>query len=316
MLHNQILPNKKTKKKLPWILISFGLFALFCIVSVFAYYEYIFFDFKIDSNVEHFGQFGDFIGGTLNPILAFLSFMALLYTIKIQMDELKLSREELEATRKELEGSRIAQQEQSESLKLQNQATKLQMFENTFFQLIDLFNKEKEKLFKNSMQISTFASHIKINMNFNEVNIPRTIFPNRENLQTIRATTAYLYILKAYNGNYNNFNMKYESETASYFGQLYQILKFIDKSNIENKQRYVNIFRAQFTKDELEFLFYHCLGNIGKRRFKKLVEDYEFFEHIILNEDIEKQLLDYDKNSFGKNEKILEKYNELKESKQ
>ena len=101
MLHNQILSNKKTKKKLHWILISFGLFALFCIVSVFVYYKYIFFDFKIDSNVEHFGQFGDFIGGTLNPILAFLSFMALLYTIKIQMDELKLSREELEATREE-----------------------------------------------------------------------------------------------------------------------------------------------------------------------------------------------------------------------
>ena len=113
MLHNQILSNKKTKKKLPWILISFGLFALFCIVSVFVYYKYIFFDFKIDSNVEHFGQFGDFIGATLNPILAFLSFMALLYTIKIQMDELKLSREELEATREELKGSRIAQQEQS-----------------------------------------------------------------------------------------------------------------------------------------------------------------------------------------------------------
>ena len=140
MLHNQILPNKKTKKKLPWILISFGLFALFFIVSVFVYYKYIFFDFKIDSNVEHFGQFGDFIGGTLNPILAFLSFMALLYTIKIQMDELKLSREELEATREELKESRIAQQEQSESLKLQNEATKLQIFESTFFSLLSETN--------------------------------------------------------------------------------------------------------------------------------------------------------------------------------
>lgn len=63
-------------------------------------------------------------------------------------------------------------------------------------------------------------------------------------------------------------------------------------------------------------MFYHCLGSIGKTRFKKLVEDYEFFEHIILNEDIEKQLLEYDKKTFGKNEKILDKYNELKESKQ
>ncbi|MDN5102774.1 hypothetical protein O8C99_06215 [Aliarcobacter butzleri] len=290
MLHNQILPNKKTKKKLPWILISFGLFALFFIVSVFVYYKYIFFDFKIDSNVEHFGQFGDFIGGTLNPILAFLSFMALLYTIKIQMDELKLSREELEATREELKGSRIAQQEQSESLKLQNEATKLQIFENTFFKLTELFLGTKNSL----------------------------SFYNEDEGKNISGYPAFNKIFKALKGspNYDDFNENFEFITGIYFGQIYQILKFINESDIQNKQRYVNIFRAQFTKNELEFLFYHCLGSIGKRRFKKLVEDYEFFEHIVLNEDIEKRLLEYHKNAFGKNEKILEKYNELKESKQ
>lgn len=118
MFQNQILLNKKNKKKLPWILISFGLFAFFCIVSVFGVYGISFRDFSFIADTEKFGQFGDFVGGTLNPILAFLSFMALLYTIKIQTDELKLSREELEATREELKGLRIAQQEQSESLKL------------------------------------------------------------------------------------------------------------------------------------------------------------------------------------------------------
>ncbi|BAK71957.1 putative phage abortive infection protein [Arcobacter sp. L] len=128
------------------------------------------------------------------------------------------------------------------------------------------------------------------------------------------AFTKLFKVLKRY-PNYDDFNKNYEFITGVYFGQIYQILKFIDKSNLQNKQRYINIFRAQFTKDELEFLFYHCLGNIGKRRFKKLVEYYEFFEHIILNEYIEKQLLEYDKKAFGKNEKILKRYEELKETK-
>lgn len=304
--------NNSSKLNFLNVILGLAIFLFFGLLLI-----YYFNIFPLDETKKgEWGTFGDFIGGTLNPLFALFSLFAIIYTIKIQTEELELSRKELEETKEELKESRIAQQEQSESLKLQNQATKLQIFENTFFQLIDLFNKEKEKLFKNSIKIDSFASHIRINMNFNEVNIPKAIFPNRENLQTIRATTAYLYILKSYNGNYNNFNIKYESETASYFGQLYQILKFIDESNIKNKQRYINIFRAQFTKDELEFLFYHCLGSIGRRRFKKLVEDYEFFEHIILNEDIEKQLLEYDKKAFGKNEKILEKYNELKESKE
>lgn len=302
MLHNQILSNKEIKKKLPWILISFGLFAFFCIVSVFGVYSISFKDFSFIADTEKFGQFGDFIGGTLNPILAFLSFMALLYTIKIQMDELKLSREELEATRKELEGSRIAQQEQSESLKLQNEATKLQMFENTFFQLISVFIELKRNI------TSTKKERVNglIGKDFKSDSVIIT-------LNSIETITLFINeINNKYSGNYNNFNKDYEATTGSYFGQIYQIIKFIETSNINNKKKYSDIFRAQLTKNELEFLFYHCLGTIGKRRFKKLVEDYEFFEHIILNQDIEKQLLEYDKNAFGKNEKILEKYEELK----
>lgn len=38
-----------------------------------------------------YGQMGDFFGGLLNPVLAFASFMALLYTIRIQSEELKRS---------------------------------------------------------------------------------------------------------------------------------------------------------------------------------------------------------------------------------
>lgn len=230
-----------------------------------------------DTKKGEWGTFGDFIGGTLNPLFALFSLFAIIYTIKIQTEELELSRKELEETKEELKESRIAQQEQSESLKLQNQATKLQMFENTFFKLVELFIKTKESLsFGNS---SSYAA-------FNKL----------------------FDALKRYS-NYDDFNYGFGFITGVYFGQMFQILKFIDDSNIENKQRYVNIFRAQFTKNELEFLFYHCLGTIGKKRFKKLVEDYEFFEHIILNEDIEKQLLEYDKKAFGKNEDILKRYN-------
>lgn len=261
-------------------LILFAVSSFIILLFVFGLYFYKFALLGLSNNQELWGQFGDFIGGTLNPILAFLSFMALLYTIKIQTEELGLSRKELKETKEELKESRIAQQEQSESLKLQNQATKLQMFENTFFKLVELFIKTKESLsFENS---SSYAA-------FNKLFDALKRYPN-----------------------YDDFNYGFGFITGVYFGQMFQILKFIDDSNIENKQRYVNIFRAQFTKNELEFLFYHCLGTIGKKRFKKLVEDYEFFEHIILNDDIEKQLLEYDKKAFGKNEKILEVYNKLK----
>ncbi len=269
--------NSSKLKFLNWILVVAIL--LFIGLLVIYYFNI----FPLDATEKgKWGTFGDFIGGTLNPLFALFSLFAIIYTIKIQTKELELSREELEATRKELEGSRIAQQEQSESLILQNQATKLQIFENTFFQLNNIF------------------SNARLNLNYE---LRR---PFKESIVFSSAGTISFFLeqLKKHNS-YDIFNNKYEKYSGIYTGQIYQILKFVNDSNIGNKQRYVNIFRAQFTKDELEFLFYHCLGAIGKRKFKKLVEDYEFFEHIILNDNIKKQLLEYDKKAFGKNEKIL-----------
>ncbi|WP_323587577.1 putative phage abortive infection protein [Aliarcobacter butzleri] len=304
MLHNQILPNKKTKKKLPWILISFGLFALFCIVSVFVYYKYIFFDFKIDSNVEHFGQFGDFIGGTLNPILAFLSFMALLYTIKIQTDELKLSREELEATREELKGSRIAQQEQSDSLKLQNEATKLQIFENTFFKLFEQHNEMLDNCYNSHGIISILNYQSTRQDDFGQVLEDAN---KKELIDNFRYTNQHTNAVK------------------NYFMVLYQLLKFIDiqctKNNFDAKF-FTNMVRAILDNEILKALAVNIVAYKDFTQYKKYVEKYELLEHLYIDdEDVKSNLLfdvliEYDKKAFGKNEKILEKYNELKESKQ
>lgn len=60
----------------------------------------------------NWGTFGDYFGGTLNPILSFLSLMALFLTIILQ-------NRELEATRKEIEQSRIAQEQQAKNLEKQ-----------------------------------------------------------------------------------------------------------------------------------------------------------------------------------------------------
>jgi len=44
-------------------------------------------------NREWWGQFGDFLGGTTNPILAFLTFIGVLWTIGLNNEELKRSSE-------------------------------------------------------------------------------------------------------------------------------------------------------------------------------------------------------------------------------
>lgn len=94
-----------------------------------------------------YGQMGDFFGGLLNPVLAFASFMALLYTIKIQTDELQLTRAELEraanAAQKsaELEGDNLQLK-----LKLEDRREDFYSYKQDRERLIYLLTEIEEKL--------------------------------------------------------------------------------------------------------------------------------------------------------------------------
>src|SRR5690554_5889349 len=115
---NNQLPEFK-KKHFWWFVSIAGIIIVFVFVFYFTNFPN-----GISSEQNTWGIFGDFIGGTLNPLLAFMGLIALLYTIIIQSSELKETRNELIKSSKALD-------EQSTSLKLQN-------FENTFFNLLNI----------------------------------------------------------------------------------------------------------------------------------------------------------------------------------
>lgn len=80
-------------------------------------------------NVELYkslGSFGDFFGGTLNPILTFLAFIGVLITIILQKIELGLTRKEMIRSAGALEN--------------QNKAITKQNFEAAFFRMLTLHN--------------------------------------------------------------------------------------------------------------------------------------------------------------------------------
>lgn len=94
---------------------------------------------------KSYNNFGDYFGGVLNPILAFISFIAILRTVALQRDsidlqsrELKLTREELKETREELKRSRDAQEQHTKLFKQQQ-------FESTFFNTLKLLCNYSER---------------------------------------------------------------------------------------------------------------------------------------------------------------------------
>lgn len=73
----------------------------------------------------HWGQFGDFVGGTLNSLMGLLTVLALVFTVVLQTRQLELSRDELRATRAELARSTAAQRDAATAMNGQLEQARL-----------------------------------------------------------------------------------------------------------------------------------------------------------------------------------------------
>jgi len=110
-------------------------------IAVIAVVSYIvWFGFLIGLPASHapstWGEFGDFVGGVMNPIVAACALYWLTMSVRLQKLELKAARDELALTRNELATSSVAQQEQARlallgtqinSLTIQINATSLEL---------------------------------------------------------------------------------------------------------------------------------------------------------------------------------------------
>jgi uncharacterized membrane protein len=81
-----------------------------------------------------YGQFGDFFGGTLNPVLAFMSFIAILFTISFQMSALQETREEIQQSRSLAEEQKSHFESEAKKTEIMQA---LRQFENEYKEIID-----------------------------------------------------------------------------------------------------------------------------------------------------------------------------------
>jgi hypothetical protein len=97
---------------------------IFIVVVCFLYFDN--FSGEFSKEQSDWGDFGSYIGGTIGALFASCSFIALLYTVFLQ-------RQELVTAINALEDGAASQRKQVESYKAQK-------FETTFYSLLDLHN--------------------------------------------------------------------------------------------------------------------------------------------------------------------------------
>lgn len=241
--------------KTRWVVLVAVIVIAFCVCNWY---------FLKDIGITERGTFGDMFGG-VNALFSGLAFAVLIFTLIQQRAELALQRRELQLTRNEM----VSQKEQ---LVNQNNTLLLQRFENTFFQLLRLHNEIVQAIDLDRTEATTrlrrdcfvsFSSKLEYELRaVKRIDSPLSI----EQIETA----------------YEHFYKRHESNTAHYFRSLYNLLKFVDRSELAHKQKkfYTNLVRSQLSLQELFVLFFNGLSRYGREKMKPLTERYVVLKHL------------------------------------
>jgi len=224
---------------------------------------------------EHFGTFGDFFGGVLNPLLTFGTLIALAVTILMQRIQLAEAR-----------GQSIKTGESTQSL----------AFETTFFNMLSLHADNVKNLTFNPRIIESSAPQslcLLQRIVYLGIGIPkvgeiahgRAVFA-----EVLRSTQRGATNVRPQKQMYEFLQTEHNDVLGHYFRHLYQILDHIDRFKIgkeiapyDERKRYANILRAQLSSNELSVLILNCLeGMVDEREFQSKLIRYEFLEHASL----------------------------------
>ena len=255
--------SAKLHGKLIWIFVS--------AVSAFAIVLSLYFsNFHNGFSNEHdvWGTFGDFVGGTLNPIFSFLALIALMLTIYIQVKE-------LEATHKALNRSASAHEDTEKILRSQSKMMEKQQFEQTFFALL-----------------------VQHNNALNEITMQKRDAANKSLIESVRDIVLFSTSLQEAKKNIEDLNQY----CGHYYRVLYQLLKFVctnvpdsevgsefssdgimNTPFADNEKMYTNMVRAYLNYDVVQVLAINCYSETDADpywKYRLLIERYSFLEHM------------------------------------
>lgn len=285
--------------------------AFLIILLVMAIYLFLwYYDTALPTVSQSWGTFGDFIGGILNPIFALFAFYWLTSSVRLQVKELQETKKELKKTAKaqaksakhqksiaKLEKTNVDTQKdilelQKQSLQsqidanaAQQQQIVIQNFESLFFELLKA---------KTDVTDNIVYHHEDLSGNVH-ANPPYPIIKTFTGKKAIeQCIFDFKNTVEEDWGNHYTDNLL--GQLGSYFRLNYQILKLIHTNTflqklekVEGKKysakqkEYFDIFRATFNQSELEAHFFNCLTPYGNGKFKNLIEDYGFFEPLLID---------------------------------
>jgi hypothetical protein len=244
--------RRRSYRRMLWLAAVVGL----CIWSFLVLLNGVRFGWTLSGEHAVWGQFGDYLGGVLNPVFAFAAFLILLCTLYDQ---------------------RLHIEEERETRTLQD-------FENTFFQLLHRFN--------DVLSDMRFARDVNVRSDVGLLEVRVVATQGRGAMRSMFLTFKEgceshpphvgVDLVKYYGERNSDFYQEWEHELGINFRTLYHIFRFIDSSSLsfEKRVQYADIAPAQLSAYELAMIFYNGLWGEGRSGFRSLIEKYGLLKHL------------------------------------
>lgn len=202
-------------------------------------------------NLSAIGQVGDFIGGFSGTLFALVGVVLLFETLALQRTELGESRKVFEK----------------------------QQFENTFFNLLNLYQEVTKSMHFDNFDFYSEKTYSgkeffeQQKKKFYEEFTPQNDFSKN------RKEASLKYII---------FYTSTKEQTSHYFRTLYRIFSFISNSTFDSKEKmsYAKIVRAQLSESELFFIHYNAYTEYGNK-FRQIINEFNIIKHLPVLEKVE-----------------------------
>lgn len=224
---------------------EYSILAIFLVIlTAVAFYAY--YRFKGDADKTMWGQYGDFVGGVLGTIVAFLS----VYYLVVTLREQQRANVVVSNNYKEVAEVYLAQQ-----------------FDNNYQHLIKLYQDAIGSYSKD-----TFKGREALKKLY-------------ERLYAIPLDTTRCYADRKKSALFvfdKEFYIPNRVSSAVHFRVLYQIFNLIDNSGLDEhryKVKYAKLVRSQIDEDELLLLRYNCWSRYGEQ-MRRYVNQYNLLKHL------------------------------------
>lgn len=188
------------------------------------------------------GQFGDSFG-PLSSVMSSVAAVSALLAYWSQREELRRLKSSADTEQKRLEKND---------------------FENTFFRLITLFR----------------DTLVQIDVDQQTRDPARGVDALQKFIRDYMQSYDAAHTLDNSASNFKKMYRTYQNDLGHYFRLFYHIVRFVDEAHIDDKMKYIRIFRSLLSNTEMVMIGLNCCYGEGHAKLRPLVEKYALLHNI------------------------------------